>query len=185
MSRRRSYCPLRRCTRSRRHGGGHAVAVSEAGNGLARVRTSTSRIRRGVSWPRGYRSSGGESSGRCPASEVLFVGDNMACDITAPLAYGMRAALVRPRRLRPGEALPTARFLIQHVSELQPSWRPCQTSHPRTPDAPGGPRHTGAGRRPTPAAVTAGARRAKTRRREPTVCSPDQTADESHLLAPG
>ena len=35
------------------------MTAIQAGNGLARVRMSTSRIRRGVSWPRGYRSSGG------------------------------------------------------------------------------------------------------------------------------
>jgi hypothetical protein len=31
-----------------------------------------------------------------PPEQVLFVGDNLQCDVTAPLAHGMRAALVRP-----------------------------------------------------------------------------------------
>jgi FMN phosphatase YigB (HAD superfamily) len=53
-----------------------------------------------------------------PPGQVLFVGDNIACDVTAPLAHGMRAALVRPHGLRPGEALPDGALLIQHVREL-------------------------------------------------------------------
>ena len=50
--------------------------------------------------------------------QVLFVGDNLGCDVAAPLAHGMRAALVRPRGLRTGEKLPGGALLIQHVSEL-------------------------------------------------------------------
>lgn len=48
-----------------------------------------------------------------------FVGDNMACDITAPLAHSMRAAIVRPHGLVPGETLPDGALLIQHVDELR------------------------------------------------------------------
>jgi FMN phosphatase YigB (HAD superfamily) len=54
----------------------------------------------------------------CPASQVLFVGDNLACDVAAPVAHGMRAALVRPQGLRPGEKLPAGAVLIRHVREL-------------------------------------------------------------------
>jgi endonuclease/exonuclease/phosphatase family metal-dependent hydrolase len=39
---------------------------------------------------------------RCPADQVLFCGDNLHNDVAAPLAHGMRAALVRPGGLRPG-----------------------------------------------------------------------------------
>jgi HAD superfamily hydrolase (TIGR01549 family) len=53
-----------------------------------------------------------------PPEQVLFVGDNLARDITAPLAHGMRAALVRPHGLRPGETLPGGALLIRHVGEL-------------------------------------------------------------------
>lgn len=41
----------------------------------------------------------------CPARQVLFVGNNLACDVTAPMAHGMRTALVRPHGPRPGEEL--------------------------------------------------------------------------------
>jgi HAD superfamily hydrolase (TIGR01549 family) len=50
--------------------------------------------------------------------QVLFVGDNLLCDVVGPLAHGMRAALVRPHGLRPGEALPDGAQLIQHVRDL-------------------------------------------------------------------
>jgi FMN phosphatase YigB (HAD superfamily) len=53
-----------------------------------------------------------------PPEQVLFVGDNLQCDVVAPLAHGMRAALVRPHGLRPGEALPDGAMLIQHVRDL-------------------------------------------------------------------
>ena len=36
----------------------------------------------------------------------------------APIAHGMRAALVRPHGLRPGEVLPDGGLLIQHVRDL-------------------------------------------------------------------
>jgi FMN phosphatase YigB (HAD superfamily) len=49
---------------------------------------------------------------------VLFVGDNLRCDVAGPLAHGMRAALVRPQWLSPGETLPDGALLIQHVAEL-------------------------------------------------------------------
>ena len=54
----------------------------------------------------------------CPAGQVLFVGDNLACDVIAPMAHGMRAALVRPHGLRPGEELPDGALLIGHVRDL-------------------------------------------------------------------
>jgi FMN phosphatase YigB (HAD superfamily) len=54
----------------------------------------------------------------CPASEVLFVGDNFACDVAGPVAHGMQAVLVRPRGLRPGEELPDGVPLIGHIREL-------------------------------------------------------------------
>jgi FMN phosphatase YigB (HAD superfamily) len=59
----------------------------------------------------------------CPASEVLFVGDNFACDVAGPVAHGMRAALVRPDGLRAGEQLPGEALLIRHVRDLPPLLR--------------------------------------------------------------
>jgi HAD superfamily hydrolase (TIGR01549 family) len=53
-----------------------------------------------------------------PPERVLFVGDNLQCDVLAPLAHGMRAALVRPHGLRASEALPDGALLIGHVREL-------------------------------------------------------------------
>ena len=54
----------------------------------------------------------------CPARQVLFVGDNLGCDVTAPVTRGMRAALVRPYGLCPGEVLPAGALLIRHVRDL-------------------------------------------------------------------
>ncbi|MBV9383791.1 MAG: HAD family hydrolase [Streptosporangiaceae bacterium] len=54
----------------------------------------------------------------CPASQILFVGDNLENDVVAPIAGGMHAALVRPGGLRPGETLPEGALLIRHVSDL-------------------------------------------------------------------
>ena len=51
-------------------------------------------------------------------AQVLLVGDNLQCDVTAPLAHGMRAALVRPHGPKPGEALPDGAILIRHVRDL-------------------------------------------------------------------
>jgi FMN phosphatase YigB (HAD superfamily) len=53
-----------------------------------------------------------------PASEVLFVGNNIAHDITGPLRAGIRACLVRPHGLQPGEVLPDGALLIRHVRDL-------------------------------------------------------------------
>ena len=53
-----------------------------------------------------------------PPDQVLFVGDNLAYDVAEPITYGMRAALVRPHGLRPGEELPHGALLIRHVNEL-------------------------------------------------------------------
>jgi len=58
------------------------------------------------------------AAAEAPPGQVLFVGDNLQCDIAAPLAHGMRAALVRPHGLRTGEMLPGGALLIRHVSEL-------------------------------------------------------------------
>jgi len=53
-----------------------------------------------------------------PPEQVLFVGDSIDCDVAAPLSHGMRAALVRPHGLRPGEVLPDGAQLIRHVRDL-------------------------------------------------------------------
>jgi len=54
----------------------------------------------------------------CRSGQVLFVGDNLSCDVTAPVTHGMRAALVRPHGLRPAEVLPAGTLLIRHVRDL-------------------------------------------------------------------
>lgn len=54
----------------------------------------------------------------CPAGQILFVGDNLACDVAGPLEYGMQAAAVRPAGPRPGESIPDGAMLIRHVREL-------------------------------------------------------------------
>jgi FMN phosphatase YigB (HAD superfamily) len=54
----------------------------------------------------------------CPASQVLFVGDNFACDVAGPVAHGMQAVLVRPQGLRPAEELPAGVPVISHFREL-------------------------------------------------------------------
>lgn len=54
----------------------------------------------------------------CPARQVLFVGDNLGCDVTALVTRGMHAALVRPHGLRPGEVLPAGALLIGHIRDL-------------------------------------------------------------------
>jgi FMN phosphatase YigB (HAD superfamily) len=59
----------------------------------------------------------------CPANQVLFIGDNFACDVAGPVAHGMRATLVRPDGLRPGEKLPGEALLIRHVRDLPPLLR--------------------------------------------------------------
>jgi FMN phosphatase YigB (HAD superfamily) len=54
-----------------------------------------------------------------PPEQVLFVGDNFACDVAGPVAHGMQAVLVRPdRMLRPGEELPAGVPVISHFREL-------------------------------------------------------------------
>ena len=58
-----------------------------------------------------------------PPGQVLFVGDNFACDVAGPVAHGMRAALVRPDGLCPGEELPGEALLIRHVQDLPPLLR--------------------------------------------------------------
>jgi FMN phosphatase YigB (HAD superfamily) len=54
----------------------------------------------------------------CPPGRVLVAGNNLGRDIKPALAHGMRAALVRPAGLRPGEELPPGAALIRHVSDL-------------------------------------------------------------------
>jgi HAD superfamily hydrolase (TIGR01549 family) len=58
------------------------------------------------------------TAAEAPPDQVLFVGDNLEHDVSAPIAHGMRAALVRPRGLRPVEVLPDGALLIQ--SHLKP-----------------------------------------------------------------
>ncbi|WP_433338199.1 HAD family hydrolase [Spirillospora sp. CA-294931] len=58
------------------------------------------------------------TAAQCEPSEILFVGDNISHDVIAPLSHGMRAALVRPRGLKPTETLPTGVPCIRHVKEL-------------------------------------------------------------------
>lgn len=58
------------------------------------------------------------AAAECPASQVLFVGDRIDCDVIAPMHHGMRAALVRRDGLRPGEALPDGALLIRHIRDL-------------------------------------------------------------------
>lgn len=54
----------------------------------------------------------------CPADQILFVGDNLRCDVAGPIEYGMQAALIRPDGLKLGERLPARARLIRHVREL-------------------------------------------------------------------
>lgn len=58
------------------------------------------------------------TAAEAPPEQVLFVGDNLHCDVIAPLAHGMRAALVRPEGLRPGESLPSGALLIRHIRDV-------------------------------------------------------------------
>jgi putative hydrolase of the HAD superfamily len=58
------------------------------------------------------------AAAEAPPEQVLFVGDNLDCDVAAPITHGMRAALARPHGLRPGEVLPDGALLIQHVRDL-------------------------------------------------------------------
>ncbi|GAA4232267.1 hypothetical protein GCM10022254_31690 [Actinomadura meridiana] len=55
-----------------------------------------------------------------PPERVLFVGDHLHHDVVEPLTHGMRAALVRPLGLDPGETLPNGALLIEHVRDLLP-----------------------------------------------------------------
>jgi FMN phosphatase YigB (HAD superfamily) len=54
----------------------------------------------------------------CPAGQVLVCGDSLRNDVAAPLEHGMRAVLVRPDGLRPGELLPDRALMISHVADL-------------------------------------------------------------------
>lgn len=54
----------------------------------------------------------------CPAGQVLVCGNNLRNDVAAPLEHGMRAVLVRPGGLRPGELLPDGALMISHVADL-------------------------------------------------------------------
>ena len=58
------------------------------------------------------------AAAEAPPDQVLFVSDNLDYDVAAPIAHGMRAALVRPHGLRPGEELPDGALLIRHVQDL-------------------------------------------------------------------
>lgn len=54
----------------------------------------------------------------CPAEKVLFAGNNLQNDVTAPITHGMRAALIRSHGPQPGEVLPDGALLIEHVRDL-------------------------------------------------------------------
>ena len=58
------------------------------------------------------------AAAEAPPDQVLFVGDDLDCDVVAPLAHGMRATLVRPAGLRRWEILPDSALLIGHVQDL-------------------------------------------------------------------
>jgi FMN phosphatase YigB (HAD superfamily) len=58
------------------------------------------------------------TAAQCAPGEVLWVGNNIASDVVAPMAAGMRAALVRPGGLRAGETVPDGALVIGHVGEL-------------------------------------------------------------------
>ena len=58
------------------------------------------------------------TAARCPAPEVLFVGDSIASDVVGPMRAGMQACLVRPGGLRPGERVLERALLIGHICEL-------------------------------------------------------------------
>jgi FMN phosphatase YigB (HAD superfamily) len=58
------------------------------------------------------------TAARCPAPEVLFVGDSIANDVVGPMRAGMQACLVRPGGLRPGERVLDRALLIGHICEL-------------------------------------------------------------------
>jgi hypothetical protein len=58
------------------------------------------------------------SAAQCPASEVLFVGTNVAHDITGPMQAGIRHAWSGPHKLQHGEVLPDGALLIRHVHDL-------------------------------------------------------------------
>ena len=58
------------------------------------------------------------TAARCPAGQVLFVGDSLVNDVAGPMRAGMQACLVRPGGLRPGEQLPDGALLIGHVGDL-------------------------------------------------------------------
>jgi FMN phosphatase YigB (HAD superfamily) len=73
-----------------------------------------------------------------PPAQVLSAGDNLDCDVTAPKAHGMRAVLVRPQALRPGEVLAHGALLIQHLRDRPRSWRPRENSHVRDRERPPG-----------------------------------------------
>ena len=58
------------------------------------------------------------AAGGCRADQVLVCGNNLRNDVAAPLEHGMRAVLVRPYGLRPGELLPDGALMISHVAHL-------------------------------------------------------------------
>lgn len=72
----------------------------------------------GIAKPRRLFYSLVIAAANCRSDEILFIGDSIRSDVAAPLRAGMRAALVRPCGLRPGETLPAGALQIRHVSEL-------------------------------------------------------------------
>jgi FMN phosphatase YigB (HAD superfamily) len=58
------------------------------------------------------------SAAACAPHRVIFAGNNLQKDIEPAVAHGMRAVLVRPGPLNPGEHLPVGAVRIRHVREL-------------------------------------------------------------------
>lgn len=58
------------------------------------------------------------TAAQCQPPEILFVGDSIVNDVAGPMRAGMRACLVRPHGLRPGELLPADALVISHIREL-------------------------------------------------------------------
>ncbi|MUN41670.1 HAD family hydrolase [Actinomadura litoris] len=56
----------------------------------------------------------------CPPEQVMVVGDNYTNDVAGPLAYGMRAAVLRPGGLGPDEHLPYGLHLLRRLTDLPP-----------------------------------------------------------------
>ncbi|MQA93133.1 MAG: HAD hydrolase-like protein [Streptosporangiales bacterium] len=58
------------------------------------------------------------AAAECEPGEILFVGDSIRSDVVGPMKAGMRAALIRPCGMRPGENLPAGAIQIRHIADL-------------------------------------------------------------------